>query len=155
ATVVSPAPQTNTATVTGGQFDPDLSNNAAGVTATPSAASSSLAGSVYIDSNNNGQRDPGEIPIPGATVTITGTDLAGHPVNAPVVADANGNYLFRGLFPGTYILTQTQPPDLIDGLDRAGTLGGVAGNDVITNIPVGPLQHGTNYEFGELGVADP
>ena len=63
--------------------------------------------------------------------------------------------LFRNMFPGTYTLTETQPPNLIDGRDRAGTLGGVVGNDVITNIPVDPPVAGTLFEFGELGLNDP
>ncbi|MBP3959943.1 isopeptide-forming domain-containing fimbrial protein [Gemmata sp. G18] len=119
------------------------------------AANSSLAGSVYIDTNNNGVRDPGEMGVPGATVALTGTDLAGRTVLALVVTDGNGNYLFRGMFGGTYVLTETQPPNLMDGLDRAGTLGGIAGNDIITTIPVGLQQRGTNYDFGELGLIDP
>jgi fimbrial isopeptide formation D2 family protein/uncharacterized repeat protein (TIGR01451 family) len=119
------------------------------------AANSSIAGSVYIDTNNNAMRDPGEIPIPGATVTLTGTDVAGRSVFATVVTDGNGNYLFRGMFAGTYTLTETQPPNFLDGRDRAGTLGGIAGNDIITTIPVGLQQNGVLYEFGELGLANP
>ncbi len=38
ATVVSPAPQTNTARINGNQFDPNLSNNTASVTETPQQA---------------------------------------------------------------------------------------------------------------------
>ena len=59
------------------------------------------------------------------------------------------------MFAGTYTLTETQPPNFLDGRDRAGTLGGVAGNDIITTIPVGLQQNGTSYEFGELGVTGP
>jgi hypothetical protein len=73
-------------------------------------------------------------------------------VNASVVTDVNGNFLFVGMFPGTYTLTEIQPPNMLDGLDSAGSLGGIAGNDIITNIPVGPQQAGTNYEFGERGL---
>jgi large repetitive protein len=56
------------------------------------------------------------------------------------------------MMPGTYRLTETQPIELLDGADRAGTLGGVAGNDVIRSIVVGVNKAGKNYEFGERGL---
>jgi uncharacterized repeat protein (TIGR01451 family) len=60
ATVVSPAPQTNTATISGDQFDPDLSNNTASVTVTPQQADVMVTKSVN-QSN----------PIFGTAVTYT------------------------------------------------------------------------------------
>ncbi len=45
-----------------------------------------------------------------------------------VVTDANGYYEFTGLRPGTYSVYQIQPTDFIDGLDVAGSTGGVAVN---------------------------
>ncbi|VTU01253.1 collagen-binding partial : Putative uncharacterized protein OS=uncultured prokaryote GN=HGMM_F48B01C05 PE=4 SV=1: Cna_B: Cna_B: Cna_B [Gemmataceae bacterium] len=119
------------------------------------AANSSLAGSVYIDTNNNGRRDPGPRGIPGTTVTLVGTDLAGRSVRAVAVTDANGRYRFTNMFPGTYALIESQPPNFVDGRDRAGTLGGIAGNDVIRLITVGVQQNGADYEFGELGPTNP
>src|SRR5262249_20819356 len=121
----------------------------------PLVPNSSLAGSVYIDTNGNGIRDPGEIGVPGGMVTLTGTDVLGRPVFATVKTDANGNYLFFNILPGTYTLTQTPPPNLLDRLDRARTVGGIVGNDITSSIPVGPQQAGTNYEFGEAGLSDP
>jgi uncharacterized repeat protein (TIGR01451 family) len=151
ATVDSFSPLTNTATVTAAQFDPDLSNNRSSITETPQPALSSIAGSVYFDSNDNGIRDPGELGIPGVTVTLTSAD----PVFATVVTDANGHYLFRNMLPGTYTLTETPPPGTIDGRDRMGSLGGVLAPDSITDIPVGPNQNGINYDFAVIGLSDP
>jgi uncharacterized repeat protein (TIGR01451 family) len=150
ATVVSPGTETNIATVTHtDQFD--TGNNTASVTVTSAAPNSSVAGSVYFDSNNNGVRDPGEIGIPGITVTLTGSD----PVFATVVTNANGYYLFRNLFPGTYTLTENPPPGTIDGRDHVGSLGGVLAPSSITNIPVGANQAGVSYDFSVLGLTDP
>jgi uncharacterized repeat protein (TIGR01451 family) len=152
AAVVGPGAITNTATISrSDQYDPNTPNNTARATVTPALPTSSLAGSVYFDTNGNGMRDPGEMGVPGVTVTLTVAD----PVSATVVTDGNGDYRFLNMFPGTYTLTETQPPNLIDGRDRMGTLGGVPGNDIITNIPVGVRQAGTLYEFGELGLIDP
>jgi uncharacterized repeat protein (TIGR01451 family)/fimbrial isopeptide formation D2 family protein len=108
-----------------------------------------IRGSVYTDTNGNGQRDPGEGGIGGVTITLTGTDNLGNPVTRTVTTDANGNYVFDGLRQGTYNVTETHPVIYADGIDRAGTAGGVAGNDVITGIALGPGIDAGNYEFGE------
>ena len=116
------------------------------------ASSGSIAGSVFVDPNNNSLRDPGELGIPGVVVRLTGRDLAGVNVNVVVVTDANGNYVFNKMRPGTYQLTETQPVAFVDGLDRVGTAGGTAGNDVLTNIVLGPNVAATGYIFGERGL---
>ncbi len=56
------------------------------VTVTPRG---NINGTVFRDENGNGVRDPGENPIPGATVTITPTG-GGTPVT--LTTDANGVY---------------------------------------------------------------
>jgi uncharacterized repeat protein (TIGR01451 family) len=104
---------------------------------------SSLAGSVYVDANNNGVRDPGEQGIAGVTVTLSGSQ------SRTAVTDAQGNYLFAGLPAGTYTVTETQPPVYQDGTDRVGTSGGTLGNDVVSNINLAAGTNATNYEFGE------
>lgn len=113
------------------------------------AVRGSLSGSVYLDANQNGVRDSGELGIPGVTVQLTGTDLAGANVNATVVTDADGNYSFLKLRPGNYQLIETQPRFYTDGTDRAGSAGGIASNDVISSIPLGPNEAAVNYDFGE------
>ena len=68
----------------------------------------SLGDRVWSDVNKNGAQDAGEPGVPGVTVRLidatTGlpvTDLFDNPV-APQTTDANGNYLFTVLKPGTY-----------------------------------------------------
>ena len=122
------------------------------------SGTSSLAGNVFRDDNNDGVQNGTEPGIVGVTVTLTGVDPFGNPVLDPATGqpyttttDANGNYSFAGLVTGVFTLTETQPAVYSDGLDRAGTLGGNAVNDVISGINVGPSQAGTAYTFGERG----
>ncbi len=108
-----------------------------------------VSGAVYIDTNNNGTQDPGEPAIPGVTVTLTGTATDGTPITRTVVTDSSGAYEFAGLKPGTYTITETQPPAYGDGKDTPGTAGGTIGPDKITNITLTPGQLSTGNLFGE------
>ena len=49
------------------------------------------------------------IGLPGATVQLTGVDDTGLNVTATVVTDANGNFLFQQMRPGTYQVTKRTP----------------------------------------------
>ncbi|MGE3807200.1 MAG: SdrD B-like domain-containing protein, partial [Gemmataceae bacterium] len=115
------------------------------------AVNGELRGTVYADPNNNGFRDANEVGLPGVTVFLTGLDLANTVVNASVVTDANGNFAFLRLRPGTYQLSEVQPRSFLDGLDRAGTLGGIVSNDLVDSIVLSANQVGINYLFGEQG----
>ena len=117
------------------------------------AINGELAGSVYVDRNNDGFRNAGEVGIPGVAVRLTGTDAAGTTVNATVVTDANGNYRFTRMIPGTYTLTEVHPTEFLDGRDRVGNAGGQPGNDLTSAIVLGANQVGTGYLFGERGLA--
>lgn len=120
-----------------------------------------LKGSVYVDEDGNGQRNGSEPGIAGVTVTLTGTDINGDPVNITVVSDANGNYVFTNLLPSNpagYTLTEMQPTAYADGTEHVGNLGGSAGasgTSVISGIVTGPGANGNGYDFGELtgGIA--
>lgn len=117
------------------------------------ASNGSISGSVYVDSNRNGTREGNEVGIAGVTITLTGTDLAGRSVVQTTTTDGSGNYSFTGLFPGTYTVTESHPSAYLDGTDTAGSLGGIAGNDVISNIVLGVNQTAVLYNFGELGLS--
>lgn len=111
----------------------------------------SIAGTVFDDRNNNGVRDAGEPPIPGTTITLTGTDDRGQMVSRTVTTDANGNYLFDNLRPGTYTVRETQPANFQDGSDIVGSLGGMnSANDVLSNIVLRSGDQGTGYNFAEI-----
>ncbi len=58
-----------------------------------------LGDRVWLDANRNGLQDPSEKPLAGVTVRLH--DLDGS-VLKQTTTDANGYYVFEGLFPGTY-----------------------------------------------------
>ena len=55
-----------------------------------------LSGVAYIDNNGNGQRDPGELPAAGFTVSL---NIPGGGSLATAITDDKGRYTFRGLGP--------------------------------------------------------
>ncbi|MGI9601166.1 MAG: SdrD B-like domain-containing protein [Acidimicrobiales bacterium] len=113
---------------------------------------SSIAGSVFDDVDNNGAQDTGELGIENVTVTLTGTDDLGNPVNLTATTDVDGDYRFDDLRPGDYTVTETQPVDFNDGIDTAGTSGGddTTVNDEISGIVLAPATDATDYDFAEL-----
>ncbi|RMD75926.1 MAG: calcium-binding protein, partial [Chloroflexi bacterium] len=69
----------------------------------------SVGDRVWLDTNGDGVQDSGERGIEGVTVRLTGTDIDGNTVDLTRVTDANGNYRFDNLQPGTYMITVTPP----------------------------------------------
>jgi len=114
---------------------------------------SSVGGNVYIDLNRNGEKDPGEPPIGGVTVTLTGTDNLGRSISRSLTTDPDGSYLFGGLRPGSYSLTESQPARFAQGATTVGTQGGSSVNDAIS-LTLGLRQAGRVNDFGEVTTAD-
>ena len=120
---------------------------------------SSLAGSVYLDSDNNGTRQPAEQGIAGSTIRLTGVDFLGETVDLTATTDSDGNFIFdnggTGLRPGTYQLEQTpQPAGYLDGKETAGPNGGDATttNEIISGIGLDQNIAAVDYLFGELPI---
>ncbi|HEX2916673.1 MAG TPA: SdrD B-like domain-containing protein [Chloroflexia bacterium] len=113
---------------------------------------SSLSGVVFSDPNSNGSQDSGETGIGGVTLTLSGTDANGNPVNQTTTTAADGSYSFSGLLSGTYTVTETQPSGYTTTRDTAGSAGGSANNgaDTISTINVGAGTSVTGYTFGEI-----
>jgi len=109
----------------------------------------SISGFVYCDINDNGVRDAAEVGVPGALVTLIGTDDQGNFVEISRLSGDDGSYLFEDLEPGTYAIEETQPEAFLDGQDTIGSLGGDASNDRFSNIVLGTDDEGTEYDFGE------
>jgi hypothetical protein len=110
---------------------------------------SSLSGYVYYDVNHNGVRDPGDPPILGTPVTLTGVNDLGQAVSQAMRTLGDGSYSFGGLRPGSYTITETQPAGYLEGTNNVGSLGGTLGNDQFF-VAVGQGQAGVDYNFGEV-----
>ncbi len=112
-----------------------------------------LSGYVYHDRDNDGLRESGEEGLAGVQVKLL--DEAGQNV-AAALTDAQGRYQFVGLQAGVYAAVEVQPDSWIDGLDRAGTVGGQAvgqaanPGDRIGQIRLWWGDEGLDYNFGEL-----
>ncbi|MEJ8851434.1 SdrD B-like domain-containing protein [Variovorax rhizosphaerae] len=63
---------------------------------------------VWLDANNNGQQDAGEVGLAGVTVKLLDSTGA---VIATQVSNASGNYLFNNLAAGTYSVKFMVPDD--------------------------------------------
>jgi hypothetical protein len=114
---------------------------------------SSIAGSVYVDSDNDGQKDTGEAPISGVVIVLSGTDAQGSAVQLQTTTAANGTYSFANLRRGTYKLTQQQPVNYLDGKDTAGSLpANTTVNDEFSNIQLPAGTAAVDYLFGERTV---
>jgi fimbrial isopeptide formation D2 family protein/uncharacterized repeat protein (TIGR01451 family) len=143
---------------TGSPADPGgaLNDQVATASGTVAVRANAIAGSAYIDANNDGTRQAGEAGLAGVTITLEGADNLGTAVLRTAVTDAAGAYRFDGLRPGTYTLSEAQPAGYLDGREAVGTpFGGTAGVDAVAGvaIPLGANAEGLGYTFGELRPA--
>ena len=129
-----------------------LTDTATVVVTVVESADNSLSGHVYIDADGDGLFDAGELGVPGAQITLTGTDLLGGPVNRVLLTDDTGLYRFDELPAGTYQVQERQPTALLDGLDSTAVAGAVVSNDLVTNIELSGGQSAGGNDFGELGL---
>jgi plastocyanin/regulation of enolase protein 1 (concanavalin A-like superfamily) len=100
-----------TPTPTGGQGGPPTATpvpTAIQDSPTPPAGLGIITGNVYIDANNNGSKDTGEVGQAGATVLVTGAAW-GSPVIASGITNSSGNYSISGFASGAYTVMVDAP----------------------------------------------
>ncbi|MEI2817806.1 MAG: SdrD B-like domain-containing protein [Microthrixaceae bacterium] len=91
--------------------------------------------------------DGGGHGIPGTTLTLTGTDDRGQAVLLTASTDADGDYQFPSLRPGTYTVTETQPVGFGDGTESSPD--GVVTDDKIADVVLGSGEMSTGNDFFE------
>lgn len=111
-----------------------------------------ISGYVYMDVNNNGIYDQGELGVGGVEIHLTGTDILSNPVDVVTTTNPDGSYAID-VNPGSYVLSQVQPQHLIDGQESLGIggTGSLIGNDVFQLLSFTGVAQG--YNFGELGLS--
>jgi cyclophilin family peptidyl-prolyl cis-trans isomerase len=110
-----------------------------------------LTGTAFVDTNNNGHRDANELVLPGATVSLSGTDFQGKAVSATTGTDAHGVYKFIEVNPGTYQLGLSTI-FFVNGTSAVGSQGGVVSGSTIASILIPPGQTLVNYDLAVLGL---
>lgn len=159
----------NVAHVEGNEQETNLNNNDDDETTLVKINPASLAGSVFVDKNDNGVFDAGESPIANVLMTLKGTDITGATVVRTTRTATNGSYLFDNLVPGTYRVIESQPSPYKDGKDAIGTHGGFLGEqpgpfvipndvtadevkDLVLGVELAGGQNATKYDFGEIAA---
>ena len=69
------------------------------------------------------------------------------------VTDANGEYRFDNLAPGTYSVREIQPANYFDGETEAVSAGGIVTNNFMTAIALGSGVAAVHYDFCEIPPA--
>ena len=112
-----------------------------------------ITGSVYVDANNDGLRIA-ESGVVGVTLRLNGSDDQGNSVTRVTTTDSTGGYQFAGLRPGTYQVSEVQPPGYVDGFETQGNVtpipGSAGGPDTVGPIPLTSGNVSENVNFGEV-----
>ncbi len=120
----------------------ELTTDAAGYLF-PDIPLAAIRGSVWHDADDDGVRDAEEAGIGGVEITLGGA------ADLTTTTVADGSFVFAGLVPGTYTLTETQPESWSDGRTAIGVAGGEASENTITGIVLTPGADASGYGFGE------
>jgi hypothetical protein len=92
--------------------------------------------------------DQGGAGLPGLAVTVTGTDVAGAPVDHATSTGPDGRWAVIGLPAGSYTVSADRPPGHGGGLATPGTAGGAPVDaDTISGVALGPGERATGYRF--------
>jgi protocatechuate 3,4-dioxygenase beta subunit len=100
----------------------------------------SIGDFVFNDLNGNGVQDAGEAGIPNVTVSL----LNPNGTTTNTTTDANGNYNFPNLAPGTYSVTFTTPSGLTASPANQGA------NDAVDSDPIAGTVAGIVLTAGQV-----
>ena len=117
--------------------------------------SGTLGDRVWRDLNGNGVQDAGEPGIAGVRVTLTGNPTGGNP---SVFTDANGNYLFTGLYVNGFyqvtVDTATLPTGFVLTYDYQSPNNNVAGETLGSVSTTNFLLLDFGYQFPTTATID-
>ncbi|MFQ3593359.1 MAG: peptidylprolyl isomerase [Gemmataceae bacterium] len=103
-------------------------------------ASSTVSGFAFVDRNGNRVFNVGEQRLPGAPVRLVGTTIQNVAVNLTARANAQGNFTFTNVLPGTYRLASLDAKGRQTGvLSAPFTLTG--GETIRREVPFGGLNN--------------
>ncbi len=111
-----------------------------------------IQGTVHADVNGDCVFDPaqGDRGLPDVELQLL--DVNGNIVGR-TRTDANGNYAFTGLRPGTYSVREFTPDGFLDGEETVGTVNGRATgsfeNDLLSGIVLASGDRAVDYDFCE------
>ena len=115
-----------------------------------------ISGNVFEDLDLDNLRDADEPAIGDVTLSLLRLEGDSYAeTGRTATTDAQGNYTFRDLLPGTYRIVETQPEPYFSVGAAAGTVDGatrgtVAGTDVITEITLLGGDDSIRNDFGEV-----
>jgi len=115
-----------------------------------------LTGTAFIDHYSNGILEANDLRLPGATISLHGTDYKGKAVSASVVTDSNGLYKFLEINPGTYQLSISTNGKYVSGNAQSsvGSQGGTVSGSVVSTISIAQGQTLVGYNLAVEGLAN-
>ncbi len=112
-----------------------------------------LTGTAFLDSNHNNVFDSSDLLLPGATVSLSGTDLNGKAVSASAVTNSQGIYKFLQVNPGNYQLSLSTNGSFVGGGGTIGSGGGLVSGTVLSAIAISQGQTLVNYNLAVEGLS--
>lgn len=110
-----------------------------------------IFGRVHVDLDEDCVLDANEETLAGVLIRLlddSGTEVA------RTTTDSQGNYNFENLRPGNYTIVEEQPAGFFDGNATAGSSGGVAAGNRITDITLTAGEIAVGYDFCEQPPAE-
>src|SRR5262249_5065440 len=111
----------------------------------------SISGLVRSTTTGDCETDSHPLPLSGVVIHLL--DANGKVIGTTQTDNA-GHYLFENLAPGTYGVSEEQPPGYFNGDTDVGSQGGVAGVDVITHVVLTSGINAIDYNFCEVPPAE-